>query len=252
MAKTAAAAESFDPAALAYIRHLVEEFEDTTFEEACFDQTDEYNDGDLFHRRPEPSDVPAAVARALDTVEELLWKGSPTLAAYARQDIRNRRLAQESTVAVAAAAVREIEAEIHAHREALAPKRRRHRALHAAVMPEYRARLASVTLKSSSAPAAGKAEEVTVAVVSLLERLNRAQEEEAALAAAVDGLRASLLGLQKQLEFAEEEADEEEAKLDAMGPELPGLVEDVGVLFHAQKRFLHCLRVLRDFLASLL
>lgn len=85
--------------------------------------------------------------------------------------------------------------------------------------------------------------------MSELERLNRAQEE-AAAAAAVDGLRASLAGLLERLLFAMEEAEEEEAKLEAMGPELPGFVENVGVLFRAQKRFLDCLRVLRQFVAS--
>lgn len=71
-----AAAAGVEPPALAYIRHLVEELEDTAFEDACFDQADEFNDGDLFDRRPEPSEVPAAVARALDGVEDLLWKGA--------------------------------------------------------------------------------------------------------------------------------------------------------------------------------
>ena len=42
-----AAAEEVEPAALAYIRHLVEELEDTSFEDACADQADEFNDGDV-------------------------------------------------------------------------------------------------------------------------------------------------------------------------------------------------------------
>ncbi|BAT17285.1 basal body protein 10-like [Oryza sativa Japonica Group] len=236
----ASAAAGVEPAALAYIRHLVEELEDTAFEDACSDQADEFNDGDLFHRRPEPSEVPAAVARALDGVEDLLWKGSPTLAAYARQDARNRRLEQQNVVAATAAAVADTGAAVDAHRRAIAAKLPRLRAL--------RARLAALTTTASAA--AGSAEEVTGAVVSVLERMNRAQEEEAAAAAAVDGLRASLAGLLERLVLAVEEAEEEEAKLEAMGPELPGLAEDVGVLFRAQKRFLDCLRVLRQFVAS--
>uniref|UniRef100_A0A0E0BT38 Uncharacterized protein n=1 Tax=Oryza glumipatula TaxID=40148 RepID=A0A0E0BT38_9ORYZ len=206
-----AAAAGVEPPALAYIRHLVEELEDTAFEDACFDQADEFNDGDLFDRRPEPSEVPAAVARALDGVEDLLWKGSPTLAAYARQDARNRRLEQENVVAATAAAVADT---------------------------------------GAATAGRNNPEVVTAAVVTELERMNRAQEEEAAAAAAVDGLRASLAGLLERLVLAVEEAEEEAAKLEAMGPELPGLAEDVGALFRAQKRFLDCLRVLRLFVAS--
>lgn len=56
-------------------------------EEACFDQIDEFNDIDLFRCRPPPPPLTSVVPRALDTVEELLWLGSPTLAAYARQEI---------------------------------------------------------------------------------------------------------------------------------------------------------------------
>uniref|UniRef100_A0A0E0JAS1 Uncharacterized protein n=1 Tax=Oryza nivara TaxID=4536 RepID=A0A0E0JAS1_ORYNI len=37
------------------------------FEEACSDQTDKYNDGDLFHHRQ----LPSAVSQALDTIEGL-------------------------------------------------------------------------------------------------------------------------------------------------------------------------------------
>lgn len=242
-----AAAAGVEPPALAYIRHLVEELEDTAFEDASFDQADEFNDGDLFDRRPEPSEVPAAVARALDGVEDLLWKGSPTLAAYARQDARNRRLEQENVVAATAAAVADTGAAVDARRAAIAARLPRLRALRAAVLPGHRARLAALNLKTAGR---NNPEVVTAAVVSELERMNRAQEEEAAAAAAVDGLRASLAGLLERLVLAVEEAEEEAAKLEAMGPELPGLVEDVGVLFRAQKRFLDCLRVLRLFVAS--
>lgn len=145
----AAAAAEVDPAALAYIRHLVEELEDTAFEDACFDQADEFNDGNLFDRRPEPSEVPAAVARALDGVEDLLWKGSPTLAAYARQDARNRRLEQENVVAATAAAVADTGAAVDARRAAIATRLPRLRALRAAVLPGHRARLAALNLKTA-------------------------------------------------------------------------------------------------------
>uniref|UniRef100_A0A0E0FCB7 Uncharacterized protein n=1 Tax=Oryza meridionalis TaxID=40149 RepID=A0A0E0FCB7_9ORYZ len=167
-----AAAAEVEPAALAYIRHLAEELEDTAFEDACFDQADEFNDGDLPPRSPPPS-------RALDGVEDLLWKGSPMLAAYARQDACNRRLEQENMVAATAAAVADTGAAVDACRTAIAARLPRLRAL--------RARLAALTTTASAV--VGNAEEVTGAV----------------------------------------EAEEETAKLEAMGPELPGLAEDVGV-----------------------
>uniref|UniRef100_J3NDM3 Rx N-terminal domain-containing protein n=1 Tax=Oryza brachyantha TaxID=4533 RepID=J3NDM3_ORYBR len=92
------------------------------------------------------------------------------------------------------------------------------------------------------------AEAATGAVVSLLERLNRAEEEEAALAAAAESLRASLPWLVEQLEMAKDDAKEEMAQLETMPPQLAGDGDDVLVLFKAERRFAKSLRVLRRFM----
>jgi hypothetical protein len=110
-------------------------------EEACFDQIDEFNNIDLFRCRPPPPTT-SVVPRALDTVEELLWLGSPTLAAYARQEIQFRHLVQEHAVAAAVARIRSIEARITAHRDTITVKGHRLRAVRANMVPPVRARLA--------------------------------------------------------------------------------------------------------------
>ncbi|KAF0888300.1 hypothetical protein E2562_013743 [Oryza meyeriana var. granulata] len=242
-----------EPAALAYIRHLVEELENVSFEEACYDQTDEDNEIDLFQHRPDPSAVPADVARALDTVEELLWKGSPTLAAYERKEIRDQRFLQEEAIIDVLVGIRSIWEEISGHRDTIDAKRRRLRAVRAA-MTQDRNLFAAPMAGASAADdggdqAADKAAEATVAVLSLLERLNRAEEEEASLVMNVERLSASLPGLREQLDDGEVQFEEEMAKLAAM-PELRGgRREDLVVIVDAERRFDENVRVLQGFIA---
>uniref|UniRef100_A0A0E0JAR5 Uncharacterized protein n=1 Tax=Oryza nivara TaxID=4536 RepID=A0A0E0JAR5_ORYNI len=88
----------------------------------------------------------------------------------------------------------------------------------------------------------GVEEEATVPVMSLLERLDGAELEEAALSVAVDGFA----NLVEQLE----RLVEEKARLDAI-PKLHGdhRKDDV-IVFCAADRFIRSVRVLREFIAQ--
>ncbi|EAY83231.1 hypothetical protein OsI_38438 [Oryza sativa Indica Group] len=87
----AATREDIHPATMAYIRHLVEVFRTTSFHDACYDQNYMGNDADIFRHRPETTAVPDDVGAVLDAIEEILRKGSPTLAADERLDILYKR-----------------------------------------------------------------------------------------------------------------------------------------------------------------
>uniref|UniRef100_A0A0E0MMR4 Uncharacterized protein n=1 Tax=Oryza punctata TaxID=4537 RepID=A0A0E0MMR4_ORYPU len=243
MAAAAAAGEDIDPAAMAYIRYLVEMFRTRSFEEACYNQNYKGNDADFFRHRPEPTAVPDDVGEALDDIEEILRKGSPTLAADQRLDIRYKRTLQEETVGAVEAAVRSVEEKIAGDRETVDAKKLRLKAVRAA-MAEYRDRLAA--LMTTAAPAVDGEVEATVAVVSLLEGLHRAEEEEAALAAAVDGFA----GLLEQLDAGKARLEEEKARLDAIPKLYGGRREDDVIVFLAADRFNKSVRVLRRFIAQ--
>uniref|UniRef100_A0A0E0MMR5 Uncharacterized protein n=1 Tax=Oryza punctata TaxID=4537 RepID=A0A0E0MMR5_ORYPU len=71
-----------------------------SFQQACDD-----DDGSLFRLRPEPTllaGVPDNVASAMNTLEELLRKGSPALAAYERHTIFLKRAQHEAVGAAMA------------------------------------------------------------------------------------------------------------------------------------------------------
>uniref|UniRef100_I1R8X5 Uncharacterized protein n=1 Tax=Oryza glaberrima TaxID=4538 RepID=I1R8X5_ORYGL len=92
-------AAAVDPATVAYLRDLVERLEGKCYHLACDVQiaAAANADADLFRLRPEPfllAGVPEVVVSAIDTLEELLRKGSPALAAYGRyvtRDVGERR-----------------------------------------------------------------------------------------------------------------------------------------------------------------
>uniref|UniRef100_A0A0D9XZN1 Uncharacterized protein n=1 Tax=Leersia perrieri TaxID=77586 RepID=A0A0D9XZN1_9ORYZ len=221
------------PAAMEYIRHLVNNFKTKSFTVLCFEQNDKHNVTDLFERRPEPTAVPAAVARALDAVEEILMKGSPTLAADERLEARVDRTHQAEMVGHLIEQVAYLDVKIKIATaigggETLDKKRRRLNAVRAA-MARSRAELAAV-----STAADGGWEEAAAAVVSRLERLNVAEEEEAPLAAAVE----KMSGLKEELEEAMARLEDEQMKLDAMPKigESQGR-EDEATLSRARGRF---------------
>uniref|UniRef100_A0A0E0FCB2 Uncharacterized protein n=1 Tax=Oryza meridionalis TaxID=40149 RepID=A0A0E0FCB2_9ORYZ len=107
----AAAREDIHPATMAYIRHLVERR----------------------RHRLEPTAVPDDVGGALDAIEEILRKGSPTLAADERLDIRYNRTLQEETVGAVEDAVRSMEEEVDGERDTVDDKKLRLKALRAAM-----------------------------------------------------------------------------------------------------------------------
>lgn len=120
-----------DPASMAYIRHLVESLEHLTFDDACMLQLDGgENASDLFNlHRPVITGVPHDVASALNTLEEILSRGSPTLEAYQREDIRETRVLQEEKVRTTMAEVHYIDGLVDEHMDAVEGTRAR---LHAA------------------------------------------------------------------------------------------------------------------------
>lgn len=112
-------------------RHLVESLEHLTFDDACMLQLDGgENASDLFNlHRPVITGVPHDVASALNTLEEILSRGSPTLEAYQREDIRETRVLQEEKVRTTMAEVRYIDGLVDEHMDAVEGTRAR---LHAA------------------------------------------------------------------------------------------------------------------------
>ncbi|KAF2907954.1 hypothetical protein DAI22_12g139100 [Oryza sativa Japonica Group] len=96
-------------------------------------------------------------------------------------------------------------------------------------------------------PAGGDEEqEATAAVMSLLERLDAAESEAAALAADVDGFD----GLVEQLAAARERLVEEKARLDAIPVPSGDHRKDDVIVFRAADRFNRSVRVLREFVAQ--
>lgn len=89
-------AAAVDPVTVAYLRDLVERLEGKCYHQASDVQIFAADDdADLFRLRPEPSllaGVPEVVVSAINTLEELLRKGSPALAAYGRHVTRVRRI----------------------------------------------------------------------------------------------------------------------------------------------------------------
>lgn len=159
-----------DPASMAYIRHLVESLEHLTFDDACMLQLDGgENASDLFNlHRPVITGVPHDVASALNTLEEILSRGSPTLEAYQREDIRETRVLQEEKVRTTMAEVRYIDGLVDEHMDAVEGTRAR---LHAA-----RDTKQQLLEKITAAAADGD-------VASLELELSEAEESEAALLA---------------------------------------------------------------------
>uniref|UniRef100_I1R8Y0 Uncharacterized protein n=1 Tax=Oryza glaberrima TaxID=4538 RepID=I1R8Y0_ORYGL len=240
-AMAAAAREDIHPATMAYIHHLVEVFRTTSFDEACYDQNYMGSDADIFRHRPGTTAVPDDVGGALDAIEEILRKGSPTLAADERLDILYNRTLQEETVGAVEDAVASMEAQVAGDRGTVDAKKLRLKAVRAAAA-EYRDGLAALMTAADGA----EEQEATAAVMSLLERLDAAESEAAALAADVDGFD----GLVEQLAAARERLVEEKARLDAIPVPSGDHREDDVIVFRAADRFNRSVRVLREFVAQ--
>uniref|UniRef100_I1R5Z4 Uncharacterized protein n=1 Tax=Oryza glaberrima TaxID=4538 RepID=I1R5Z4_ORYGL len=217
-----------DPASMAYIRHLVESLEHLTFDDACMLQLDGgENASDLFNlHRPVITGVPHDVASALNTLEEILSRGSPTLDAYQREDIRETRVLQEEKVRTTMAEVRYIDGLVDEHMDAVEGTRVR---LHAA-------RDTKQQLVEMITAVAADGGEQTVDVASLELELSEAEESEAALLAEFMNQWQSVLAVHKHRGVAKSRFEDEVVALMAI-PQLPGHSEDQHLVGDAEERY---------------
>ncbi|BAT16917.1 Os12g0426300 [Oryza sativa Japonica Group] len=223
-----------DPASMAYIRHLVESLEHLTFDDACMLQLDGgENASDLFNlHRPVITGVPHDVASALNTLEEILSRGSPTLEAYQREDIRETRVLQEEKVRTTMAEVHYIDGLVDEHMDAVEGTRAR---LHAA-----RDTKQQLLEKITAAAADGD-------VASLELELSEAEESEAALLAEFMNQWQSVLAVHKHRGVAKNRFEDEVVALMAI-PQLPGHSEDQHLVGDAEERYEDSVLLLDEFL----
>uniref|UniRef100_A0A0E0MLV2 Uncharacterized protein n=1 Tax=Oryza punctata TaxID=4537 RepID=A0A0E0MLV2_ORYPU len=228
------------PASMAYIRHLVESLEDLNFDDACMLQLDD-DESDLFSvHRPEITGVPHDIESAIDTLEEILSRGSPTLVAYQREDIRERRAFQEEKVRAAMADVRYVDGLVDEHMDAVEGTRAR---IHGARSSKQQVLGKLTAAEAAAADGTGEA-----AVVASLElEFDEAEDKEIALEAKFMRLWLSVLTLNKHRGVAKRRFEDEVEELMDI-PELPGRSEDEHLVGDAEERYEDSVLLLDEFL----
>ncbi|KAF0888299.1 hypothetical protein E2562_013742 [Oryza meyeriana var. granulata] len=232
-------APAVDPATVAYLRDLVGALQGKCFNLACENQVA----GDLFRLRPEPSflpGVPDEVAWAINTLEELLRKGSPALAAYGRHVIRLKRAQQEEALGAAMAEVVAVDNVLVGHYDAFDATR-------AHLLATQHAKQQLVVQIAAVACSPGIVEAGT-ALMSLLLELGMAEEREEELEVAVRRMIPNFVTMFWHLEVAKARVEAMEAALEAI-PDLPGdWNDDMKLICDGAERFDESVQVLREFM----
>ncbi|KAG8048762.1 hypothetical protein GUJ93_ZPchr0009g717 [Zizania palustris] len=244
------AATKVEPAAMAYIRRVVAALAHKSFDEACDDLISDEDDQttDLFVDRPELTFLPSAVALAINTLDELLRRGSPPLAAYEREAVRYKSVLQKEKVADAMEKLRFIENVIARLDATLAERAACIRAVRA-TMGVIHSELAAVIARLADGEAGWA--EVAFSVRSLVRRLAQAEESEADLLTTVARMPSAFVYFFRQREFSRIRVDAEMAALAAMPePDMPGHLEDVDLLCDAEESYEKSIGVLTEFLAK--
>ncbi|KAL5205725.1 hypothetical protein ABZP36_033934 [Zizania latifolia] len=244
------AATKVGPAAMAYIRRVVAALADKSFDEAC-DHLISDNDQttDLFADRPEPTFLPSAVALAMNTLEELLRRGSSTLAAYEREAIRYMSVLQKEKATDAMENLRFVE-DVTARLDATLAERAARILAVRATMGEIHSELAAVIARLADGEAGWA--EVAFSVRSLVRRLAQAEESEADLLTTVARMTPAFVYFLRRRELSRARADAEMAALEAIpDPDMPGHLEDVDLLCDAEESYEKSIGVLTEFTAKL-
>ncbi|EEE53273.1 hypothetical protein OsJ_36218 [Oryza sativa Japonica Group] len=228
-------AAAVDPATVAYLRDLVERLEGKCYHQASDVQIFAADgDADLFRLRPEPSllaGVPEVVVSAINTLEELLRKGSPALAAYRRHATRVRRLELQEA---ADAAMDELMSGAAGRRAAGQGGRSPPRSSPWWAPP--------ATTRDSLARGAA-------ALASLLPWLGAAHEREAELEMALGRMAPSFAPLNWNLEVATQRFEAADAVVHAVPHVAGSWRDDVQVVRDGGDRFEESASVLREYMA---
>lgn len=245
-------AAAVDPATVAYLRDLVERLEGKCYHQASDVQIAadaNADDADLFRLRPEPlllAGVPEAVVSAINTLEELLRKGSPSLAAYGRHATRVRRLELQEAADAAMdelMSVNDVITDLHiafrAKRAQLAAAQQAKGQIAAQIFAVVGA--PSTTRDSLARGAA--------ALASLLPRLGAAHEREAELEMALGRMAPSFPPLNWNHEVATQRFEAADAAVHAVPRVAGSWRDDVQVVRDGGDRFEESASVLREYMA---
>ncbi|BAH95695.1 uncharacterized protein [Oryza sativa Japonica Group] len=243
-------AAAVDPATVAYLRDLVERLEGKCYHQASDVQIFAADgDADLFRLRPEPSllaGVPEVVVSAINTLEELLRKGSPALAAYRRHATRVRRLELQEAADAAMDELMSVNDVITDLQIAFRAKRAQ-----LAAAQQAKGQIAAQIFAVVGAPATTRDSLArgAAALASLLPWLGAAHEREAELEMALGRMAPSFAPLNWNLEVATQRFEAADAVVHAVPHVAGSWRDDVQVVRDGGDRFEESASVLREYMA---